>query len=222
VATVPVGLRVEGRLVLVVGAGPVAARKAAALQAGGAVLRVVAPSWSDEMAALHVAQPRRRRYRPEDLDGVWLAVTATGDPEVDGAVFADAGDRRVWCNAADDLAHCSVVLPAVARRGPVTVAVSTGGQSPAVASWLRRRVEALLADGVDDALEAAARVRDRLRSAGEPTERPGWAEVLDRHGASDPGQRAGVHELERRLWEAVTAGPVATPSGAPAGGGVRP
>ena len=200
--TLPVGLRVEGRLVLVVGAGRIAARKAAALARAGARLRVVAPAWGPEMEALDVEDARRRPYCSEDLDDVWFVAAATGDPDVDGRVFADAEARRLWCNAADDPTHCSVILPAVARRGPVSVAVSTGGRSPAVASWLRRRVDAVLADGVVEVLDAAARVRCRLRSAGRPTEVPGWADVLDSDALALV--RSGrVDELERRLWDAV-------------------
>lgn len=208
IATFPVGLRVEGRLVVVVGAGRIAARKAASLAAAGAVLRVVAPRWSAEMEALPVGDARRRTYQPGDLDGVWFATAATGDPAVDGRVHADAEARRLWCNAADDPEHCSVILPAVARRGDVSVAIATGGRSPAAASWLRRRIQALLDDGVDEVVDVASRVRDRMRAAGRPTEVPGWAAVLDadaltlvRHGRAD--------ELEQRLWAAVDAAAVA-------------
>lgn len=213
IATLPVGLRVEGRLVVVVGAGPIAARKAGALAEAGAVLRVVAPDWSPEMEALPVVDARRRAYQPADLDGAWFATAATGDPAVDGQVFADAEARRLWCNAADDPDHCSVILPAVARQGAVSIAISTGGRSPAVASWLRRRVQALLDDGVEDVVEVAARVRERLRTAGRPTEVPGWAAVLDAH--ADPLARQGeLDELERRLWQAV-GGDLAVDAAAP-------
>jgi precorrin-2 dehydrogenase / sirohydrochlorin ferrochelatase len=202
IATLPVGLRLDGRLCLVVGAGPIAARKAGSLVAAGAVLRVVAPDWSPQMRALPVADARHRRFRDEDLDGVWFATTATGDPAVDGAVFRESEARRIWCNAADDPDHCSVILPAVARRGAISLAVSTGGRSPAVASWLRRRLEDLLADGVDEVVEAAVRVRERLRTAGHPTEVPGWAEVLDHH-ALDLARAGDIDGLEHRLWLAV-------------------
>lgn len=201
----PVGLRVQGRLVLVVGAGPIAARKAGALLLAGARLRVVAPVWSAQMEGLPVEDARRRPYEIRDLDDVWFVTSATGDPDVDGEVFADAERRRVWCNAADDPQHCSVILPAVARRGAISVAVSTGGRSPAVASWLKRRIDVALGDGVDEVVEAASRVRERLRAAGRPTEVPGWADVLDRD-ALDLVRNGAADELERRLWDAVGDG----------------
>lgn len=199
---VPVGLRVDGKPILVVGAGRIAARKAAAYADQGALITVVAPEHSSEMSRVQVAERHRRAFEPGDLDGMWLAVTATGIPEVDGAVFAEAEARRIWCNAADDPEHCSVILPAVVRRGPLTVGISSGGTSPASASWIRRRLESLLDEETIVVAEIAARVRDNIRSLGLPTEVPGWAGVLDDEALELV--RAGTPEaLERRLYEAV-------------------
>ena len=126
---------------LVVGGGPVAARKARGLLDCGASVTVIAPSLGDDMEALvpslHAVE--RRPYGEGDASTYRLVVTATGIPEVDGAVYADAEAAGVWVNSADDLAHCSFILPAVHRDGAVTVSVSTGGLSPALASWLRTR-----------------------------------------------------------------------------------
>ena len=199
---VPVGLRVTGRRVVIVGAGPIAARKAAPYIEAGAVVTVVAPHHDPAMERLPVAERVRRRFEPSDLDGAWLAVTATGDPAVDGAVFDEAERRRVWCNAADDPANCSVVLPAVSRRGPITIAVSTGGTSPAIASWLRRRVDRLLDDTTIEVASIASRVRAAIRAEGLPTEVGAWAEILD--GPALGLVAAGrAHELERALHERV-------------------
>ncbi len=203
-ALVPVGLRVEGRLVLVVGAGPIAARKARAYADQGALLRIVAPAHHPTMDSVPARERHRRPFRPDDLDGCWLAVTATGDRRVDGSVFAEAERRRVWCNAADDPAHCSVVLPAVSRRGPITVSVSTGGTSPAVASWLRRRIDALVDDDFLTVARVATGVRDRVRAAGHRTEVPAWARVLD-GPALDLVRGGREAELERLLEHEVVA-----------------
>jgi uroporphyrin-III C-methyltransferase/precorrin-2 dehydrogenase/sirohydrochlorin ferrochelatase len=115
IAIVPVGLRVDGRSVLVVGAGRIAARKARAYVDQGAAVTVVAPEHSPEMAEVAVARRVVREFRPRDVRRRWLVVTATGDRAVDAAVFRAAERRRIWCNAADDPANCSVILPAVAR-----------------------------------------------------------------------------------------------------------
>lgn len=202
---VPVGLRVDGRSVLVVGAGRIAARKATAYVDQGAVVTVVAPQHSAEMDAVDVALRLHRPFRPDDLDGVWLVVTATGQPDTDGAVFAEAEHRRIWCNAADDPAHCSAILPAVARAGDIVVAISTGGRSPAAASWIRRRVEELLDADTVAVANTAARVRDDVRALGHGTEVDGWRDVLD----DDPRSLVGAgrtDELHERLLEAVIGG----------------
>jgi siroheme synthase-like protein len=199
---VPVGLRVEGRAILVVGAGPIAARKAAAYAAQGALLTVVAPEHSEQMNNVSVQRRLHREFHPADLDGMWLAVTATGIPAVDGVVFAEAEARRMWCNAADDPQHCSVILPAVARRGPLTIGISSGGTSPAAASWIRRRIEAMLDEPTLTVTEIATRVRDAIRGQGLSTEVPAWADVLDRE-ALDLVDSGRPEVLERRLFEAV-------------------
>ena len=199
---VPVGLRVEGRTILVVGAGRIAARKAEAYASQGAKLIVVAPEHSADMGRVSVLTRHHRPFVPEDLDDVWLAVTATGIPAVDGAVYAEAEARRIWCNAADDPEHCSVILPAVSRQGPITISIATGGSSPAVASWLRRRIDALVDDNTLAVAEVAMRVRTAVRQAGLSTEVPGWADVLDRD-ALELIADGHPEELERRLFEAV-------------------
>src|SRR6202451_49680 len=125
----PVSLDVSSRSCLVVGGGRVAARKARSLLDCGAAVTVIAPSLSDDMEALvpSLRTVERREYSGGDASTFRLVVTATGVPEVDGAVYADAEAAGVWTNSADDMAHSSFILPAVHRDGPVTVAVSTGG-----------------------------------------------------------------------------------------------
>jgi siroheme synthase-like protein len=204
-STVPVGLRVEGRRILVVGAGRIAARKAAVYVDQGALVTVVAPRHGPEMADVAVDRREHRPFVPADLDDAWLVVAATGNRDIDGSVHREAERRRVWCNAADDPEHCSVILPAVARSGDITVAISTGGRSPAVASWLRRRVEALLDDDTDRIAAICADVRATVRASGLPTEVPAWARVLD-HDARHLVATGRADELERRLLDAVIGG----------------
>lgn len=203
IETCPVGLRVRGREVLVVGAGPIAARKAESLAAQGAKVHVVAPEHSPEMDAVSTARRSVRCYESSDLADVWFVVTATGIPAVDHQVYADATEQRLWCNAADDPQNCSVILPAVVRKGDLTISISTGGTSPATASWLRRRIETLLDEGALPVLAAAVAVRRRVRGAGLGTEVPGWAEVLDNEAlalvAHTPLDSEGISALEQRL-----------------------
>ncbi len=203
---VPVGLRVEGKAMLVVGAGRIAARKAQAYASQGALITVVAPEHSADMDKVDVVARRRRAFHAADLDGQWLVVTATGIPGVDAKVFAEAEARRIWCNAADDPDHCSVILPAVVRRDGITVTISSGGRSPATASWLRRRIERIIDDDTLAVFVIAGAVRDRMRAAGQPTEVAGWNDVLD-NDALDLVAAGRHDELTTRLAEAVGAMP---------------
>ncbi len=136
-------LDLEGRACLVVGGGRVALEKARGLLECGASVTVVAPEICPELARLPV-QTRLRPYRPGDLEGVFLVVAATSRTEVNRRVFADAEARRVFCNVVDVPELCSFILPAVHRQGPIAVAVSTGGASPALAQRLRDDIALLV------------------------------------------------------------------------------
>jgi siroheme synthase-like protein len=108
-----------------------------------------------------------------------LAIAATDDPEVNRQVHADAQAARVWVNAADDPEACAFTLPAVVRQGPVTVAVSTGGHSPALAGWLRDQVAGLLGPEIGRLAELLSEARDELQAAGRSTEGIDWRRALD-------------------------------------------
>ena len=145
----PLTLDVAGRRAVVAGGGPVAARRAAALADAGADLVVVAPYLCEPLAELVAAGRARwlpRDYASGDLDGAWLAHTATGDRHVDDQVAADAEAARVWCVRADDAAASAAWTPAVARLGDVLVAV-TGGADPRRAVRLRDAVQTALETG---------------------------------------------------------------------------
>ncbi len=176
--TYPVALVLRGKRCVVVGGGRVAARKVEGLLAAGAEVVVVAPEVGEEIRAQRVALVERP-YRRGDLDGAWLALAATDDPEVNASVHADAEEARVWANTADAPGACSFTLPAVVRRGPVVVAVSTSGRSPALARWIRGEVAALLGPEVAELAEWLAEARDELKAAGRPTEDVDWRKTLD-------------------------------------------
>lgn len=129
-------LDLSGRSVLVVGGGPVALEKVQGLLDCGATVTVVSPHVLPELRKLGV-EVLRRRYRATDLDGRFLVVAATSTTEVNRRVFADAEARSLLCNVVDVPELCSFILPAVHRRDPIAVAVSTGGASPALAQRLR-------------------------------------------------------------------------------------
>jgi siroheme synthase-like protein len=134
-------LDLTGRSCLVVGGGPVALEKAQGLLAADARVTVVAPEIVDGLRALD-AHLVERLYRADDLDGRFLVIVATADGDVARRVFEDAEERRIFCNAADTPDLCSMILPSVHRDGPIAVAVSTSGASPALAKRIRRELAA--------------------------------------------------------------------------------
>ena len=121
----------------------------------------------------------RRAYQRGDAARFRLVVTATGLPDVDGAVYDDAEAAGVWVNSADDRAHSSFILPAVHRDGSVTVAVSTGGLSPAFASWLRDQLAAECGGNAGALAALIGEARERLQRAGRPSDAVDWAALLD-------------------------------------------
>jgi uroporphyrin-III C-methyltransferase/precorrin-2 dehydrogenase/sirohydrochlorin ferrochelatase len=145
----PLGLRLDGRRVLVVGGGTVATRRVPALLDAGADLLVVSPSLTPALRALVDAGRLRwveRRFEPSDLDGAWLVQAAIDDPAAATAVSEAAEQRRIFCVRADDRHAASAWTPAVSRHGPVTVAV-LGGGDPRRAVAVRDAIAAGLAEG---------------------------------------------------------------------------
>ena len=136
-------LDLTGRSVLVVGGGRVALEKVDGLLVSGARVTVIAPQIVSELATRNI-QLVRREYRTEDLDGRFLVVAATSTSSVNRRVFREAEVRSLLCNVADVPELCSFILPAVHRQGPIAVAVSTGGASPALAQRLRDDIAAVV------------------------------------------------------------------------------
>ncbi|MGO4586766.1 uroporphyrinogen-III C-methyltransferase [Arthrobacter sp. 2RAF6] len=145
----PTALRLLGRPVLVVGGGPVAARRAKGLLDAGARVTVVAPLASDalrELAASGLLTWKPRTYLPSDVDGVWFVQTATGVAAVDAQVAADAEAQRIWCVNASDHEASAAWTPAVAVVDDVKIAINAGGD-PRRAMALRDAVATALETG---------------------------------------------------------------------------
>jgi len=174
----PVNLVVEGRPCLVVGGGAVAAEKAAALLACGAQVHVVGEQIGPEVRALSLNW-EERSYALGEASDYRLVIAATGSPSTNKAVFDDGEAAGVWVNSADDPANCSFTLPAVVRRGPVMVAVSTGGRSPALASWLNQRLAAEIGPEYEVLADLLAAEREAVRADGRSTEGLNWQKALD-------------------------------------------
>lgn len=198
----PLFANVEGRTCLVVGGGRVAEDRAARLADSGARVRLVAPSITPaiaEMIAQHrIPDYRQREYTATDLEGCLLAIAATDSRTVNRAVHADAVHAGALCNVADDPGLCDFILPAVVRRGDLTLAVSTGGASPVVAADVRRRLEEVFGPEWGELIAMLGDARQQLkRRHPEPAQRSSRVKAvlesdvlsLLRRGESDAAER---------------------------------
>src|SRR5438477_11434737 len=199
----PINLRLKGQRCLVVGGGTVALGKVRGLLDAEAAVTVIAPEVVDELAGLDVTI-ERRQYQAGDIAGFRVAIAATGDPDVNRAVFLDGGDAGVWVNAADDPDNCTFTLPARIRRGPLLVTFATGGRSPALAKWLRRRYEDEFGPEYDVLIEMLAAARDEHRARGATTEGPGWQRALD-SGMLELIREGNLAEAKERLQACLSS-----------------
>jgi len=170
----PVFLKLAGRRCLVVGAGRVAQAKIEGLLLAGAHVRVVARSATRAVRACARAGKVRweaRSFEPSDLDGVFLGIAATSSAQLHDQISQEARRRGVLCNVADDPARCDFYYPAVVRRGPLQIAISTGGRSPALAQHLRKELERQFGPEYECWVEQLGEARRTLLARGVTPER---------------------------------------------------
>ena len=139
----PAMLKLSRRRCVVVGAGKVAAAKIKGLLACGAQVTVISPEAGSSIrsqAGHGKLAWRKKSFSPRDIAGAFLVIAATDSPAVNATVFGSCQARRVLCNSVDDPEHCDFFYPAVVRRGPLQIAISTSGRSPALAARLRREL----------------------------------------------------------------------------------
>ena len=182
----PVFLKLQGRRVVVVGAGPVAASKLDALLAAGAGVTVVAPEIDPEIVGRDVTLVRRE-FEDADLDGAWYVVAAA-PADVNRQVGLAAEERRVFVNAVDDPLHATAYMGGIVRRDGVTLAISTEGRAPAIAGLLREALDSWLPVDLDEWMAVADGARREWREEGVPMERR-RPELLDRLNKLYEGRR---------------------------------
>jgi len=161
----PAFLKLAGRRVLVVGAGPVAQEKIEGLLRAGASVRVVAPQATRKIRSWARAEKLHwtaRKFRSADLAGAFLVIAATSSSSLHAQIFNQAHRRGVLCNVVDDPEHCDFYYGSVVRRGSLQIAISTGGQSPALAQRLRKRLEREFGAEYKQWLEEIGAARQRL------------------------------------------------------------
>jgi siroheme synthase-like protein len=176
----PAFLRLNGRKVLLIGGGRVAANKLHGLLQEGARVTVVAPEIRSELD-LPGVRLERRPFSDRDLDGAWYVVAAA-PPAVNRQVLEAAERLRVFVNAVDDPANATAYAGGVVRRSGVTIAISTDGRAPALAGLLREALDAWLPVDLDEWLSVADDMRDQWKRERVPIEarRPSLLKALNK------------------------------------------
>ncbi len=199
----PLFIDLDGRRVVVIGGGAVAERKVRSVLECGAEVTVVAPRLNvglRELVSGGRISHEERAYRPGDLDGAAAGFVAVDDPEVSVAAAKDAATAGVLVNVVDRPELCGFIVPSVLRRGRLTIAVSTGGVSPAWARKIRERLEEEFGEEYARLLEAAARVRRRcLEEIADPARRREVLSGVADDSLLDLARSSTVEELVREM-----------------------
>jgi len=213
--TYPIFAVIDNQPCLVVGGGAVGERKVADLMAAGARVTVVSRTLPPELAAL--ASRGEISYLPEDfreaqVEGMALVMAATDDPEVNARVSAAAQARAIWVNVADAPEYCTFIVPAQVRRGELTLAISTGGASPALARQVREELQQHFGPEYGPYLDLLQRVRTRLLAErrGLPDNGPLFHRLVHSplKEAVAQGDRTRVLKLLQEVLGSVLSAPV--------------
>ena len=166
---------------VVFGGGAVAQRRIEGLLAAGAIVTVVSPVLTGalmELVAQGALQHIARAYEAGDLAGYNLAFVATDNREVNQAILSEARLRGVWINSADDPGNCDFILPAVVRRGELSIAISTGGASPALTRAIREELDTYFTADYARLVQIAGAVREKLREKSLTVGADAWNQAL--------------------------------------------
>ncbi len=195
----PIFLKIKGKNAVVVGAGAVSERKIQSLLDAGANVTVIAPDATDRIIGLSDKGELRwekRCFRRRDIRGAMLVITATDDPVVNAKVYQLAAKNGQLVNSVDDPEHCSFYVPAIVRRDPLLVAISTSGRTPLLAKHLRRFFDRKLYPGIGTDVEQLGVERDGILS--------GLSELSQKERARRVGdaQETAVQSIIERIEQA--------------------
>ena len=215
----PVFIDTVGKKVLVIGGGRVGLEKTTGLiNAELASITVISPKLEpalEEWRRLGRIEHQARAYREGDMAGFDWVMIATDDGLANAEIQAEGRRRGIWVNAADDPQHCDFILPSVVRRGPITIAISTGGGSPAMARRVREELTDYFTEDFEALGELLAEVRRELKSRGALKHIPqeSWQSAIDGPLRALLAQRRWG-QAKARLYAGL--GPVVLPQPQPA------
>jgi siroheme synthase-like protein len=194
----PIFVKLQNRLVVVVGGGAIAQSKIEGLLAAEARVRIVAPQVTPAIAQW-VSQGKvewqAKTFAPVDVNGAFLVIAATSAPGVNEAVFTEADARGILCNAVDDIEHCHFYYGSIVQRGDLQIAISTNGKSPALAQRLRLLLEKQFGPEYELWLEWLGAARELLRAGDNSVDSK---KVLLHHLASEPMFERFLQEARRQ------------------------
>jgi precorrin-2 dehydrogenase / sirohydrochlorin ferrochelatase len=199
----PVYLNLNDRTVLIVGAGEVALQKIQGLLETGAHIRVVSPDALPEIEALAregKLEWRRRLYQSSDMDETRLVIAATDDQELQPRIAAEARARGVWVNVVDVPPLCDFIAPAIVNKGEIQIAISTGGASPAMAKFIRQKLETYLGEEYQQLVALIQRYRPDILKLSKDRRQTVWEYIISQRFL-DQIKQEGSQSAEARLKE---------------------
>lgn len=200
----PIYLNLSGKKVLLVGGGQIALQKIPALLECGATLQLVSPEVLEDILPWiqqGIIHWDERGYETSDLKGSSLVIAATDDEVLQKRIAAEARARGIWVNIVDVPPLCDFIAPAIVTQGDLQIAISTGGASPALAKFLRKKLEAVIGPEYADFVAIAQRNRPEIMKLPKPLRLSLW-ECLASEGFLDMIRKNGVPfaEAELQKW----------------------
>lgn len=168
---------------MVVGGGKIATRKVEGLLEAGGNIVVISPEVSPELEKIIQEQKVEwlfRKYFPGDLNDAFIVIAATNDPGVNVQIWEEASDKNILTNVVDDPAHCNFIAPAVVRRGEMTIAISSGGNAPALSRHLRQELEKQFGPEYEIYLRLLSQMRESaFEQLSKDNQRKFWKELVN-------------------------------------------
>ncbi|MAE10517.1 MAG: bifunctional precorrin-2 dehydrogenase/sirohydrochlorin ferrochelatase [Dehalococcoidales bacterium] len=202
----PISLNVRGRKCSVVGGGQVALRKVDTLLEHGADVQVISPDLCTELVSL--AERKEidtvtREYRPGDLKDAFVAIVATDNSKINRQIAAEAREQNVLVNVVDDADNSDFIAPSYLRRGGISIAISTSGESPALARKLRTMLEKDFGDEYGRLSVLIGQVRAKARQQNIRVSGDGWQEALDLEVLLGMLKKDGEEKVEATLLDSL-------------------
>ncbi len=160
----PILLSVQDKKCVVIGGGNVAWRKVCSLKEAGARVTVVSPEFCPEMEKETGIDRIQKKYEEGFLSGAWVVIASTDDEEVNKKIYYDSVKRGILVNVVDRPEYCSFIVPATVSRGDLSISISTGGASPALARNIREKLEKQFGDEYGEFAKLLSETRRKVLS----------------------------------------------------------